>query len=108
FHARHGFDLAGVCNLSQQARHFGAAYFLVRHFAAAMKNHRANFVAFSEEPDDLILANLIIVFGGGGPKLHFLELRTAAALALLMGLLVLLIQKLAVVGDLANRRVGSG
>jgi len=48
------------------------------------------------------------VFRGCRPKLHFLELRAAAALALLMSLFVLLIKKLAVVGDLANRRIGGG
>ncbi len=94
-----------VANLDQQPVHLRAANFLVRHFAAAMENHGAHFVAFAEKPDDLILANLIIVFGGGRPELYFLELRSAAAFALLMGLLVLLVKKFAVIGDLANRRI---
>src|SRR6266705_4885797 len=106
FHARHGFDLALVANLYEQAVHLGAADFLVRHFAPAMKNHRAHFVAFAEEPDDLALANLIVVFRSGGPKLYFLQLRAAAALALLVGLLVGLIEIFAVVGDLTNGRIG--
>jgi len=72
FHARHGFDLALVANFHQQAVHLGTPDFLVRHFAPAMKNHRAHFVAFAEEPQDLALANLIIVFRGSGPKLDFL------------------------------------
>src|SRR5229473_3428296 len=70
-----------------------------------MKNHGAHFVPFPEEPNDLILANLIVVLRGGRPKLYFLELRPAAALALLMRLLVLLVKKFAVVGDLADRRI---
>src|SRR5882724_8810011 len=72
FHARHGFDLPLVANFHQQAVHLGAPDFLVRHFAPAMKNHRAHFVAFAEEPQDLALANLIIVFRGSRPKLDFL------------------------------------
>jgi hypothetical protein len=80
----------------------------VGHFAAAMENHRAHFVAFAEEANDLILANLIIVFRGGGPELDFLQLRAAAALALLVRLFVGLIEILAVIGDLANRRIGRG
>ena len=95
-----------LADLTEQAGHFRPAHFLMRHFAAAMENHGANFVTFAEKPNDLVLADLIIVFRGRRPELHFLELRTAAALALLVRLLVLLIKKLAVIGDLANRRIG--
>jgi len=42
---------------AQQAGHFGATDFLMSHFAAAMKNHGANFVAFSQKANDLVLAN---------------------------------------------------
>jgi len=108
FHARHGFDLAVFADFAQQARHLGAAHFLVRHFAAAMKNHGAHFMTFSEEANDLILANLIIVLRGGRPKLYFFELRATAALALLMRLFILLVKEFAVVGDLANRRICGG
>src|SRR5713101_1207298 len=108
FHARHGLDLTVFANLIQQARHLRAAHFLVRHFSPAMKNHRAHFVAFAEEPDDLVLANLIVVFRSGGPKLYFLQLRAAAALSLLVGLLVGLIKIFAVVGDFTNGRIGRG
>jgi len=108
FHARHRFDLAEVADFIEQARHLGAAHFLVRHFAPAMKNHGAHFVAFPEEANDLVLANLVIVLRGGRPKFDFLELRATAALALLMRLFILLVKKFAVVGDLANRRIGGG
>jgi len=72
FHARHGFNLTVVADLTQQARHFSATHFLVRHFASAMKNHGAHFVAFPKKPNNLVLANLIIVLRGGRPKLYFL------------------------------------
>ena len=74
---------------TSKAIHLGAANFLVSHFAAAMKNHRANFVTIAEEADDLVLANLIIVLRGRGTKLNFLELRATAALALLVRFFVL-------------------
>jgi len=67
-----------------------------------MENHRANFVAIAEKADDLILANLIIVFRGRGTKFYFLELRATAALALLVRFFVGLVEILAVVGDLAD------
>ena len=105
FHTRHRFDLAVLADFPQQAGHLGAPHFLVRHLAPAMENHGANFVAFTEEANNLILANLVIVLGGGRPKFYFFKLRATAALALLMRLLILLVQKLAVVGDLANWRI---
>src|SRR5712692_617072 len=108
FHSGHGFDLALVANFHEQAVHLGAADFLVRHFAPAMENHRAHFVALAEKADNLVFANLIIVLRGGGPKLDFLELRGAAALALLVGLFIELVKVFAVVGNLANRRNGGG
>ncbi len=106
FHARHCLDLAVFPDFPEQAGHLGAAYFLVRHFAAAMENHRAHFVAFPEEPDDLVLANLIIVLRGCRTKFYFFQLRAATALALLVRLFILLVKKFAVIGDFANRRIG--
>src|SRR5712664_1401758 len=105
FHARHRFDLTVLADFAQKARHLGAAHFLVRHFAAAMKNHGANFVPLAEEPDDLVLANLKVMLRGGGTKLYFLELRATAALALLVGFFVLLVLEFAVIGNLANGRI---
>jgi hypothetical protein len=70
-----------------------------------MKNHGANFVTVTEEADDLVFANLIIVLRGGGAKFYFLELRPTAALALFVRFFVGLVEILAVVGDLANWRV---
>jgi hypothetical protein len=78
------------------------------HFAPAMENHGANLVPFAEELDDLILTNLKIVLRGRRAKLHFLQLRATAALSLFVGPLVLLVLVLAVIGYLANRRIGRG
>jgi len=108
FHAWRRFDLRVFANFSKQARHLGAAHFLVRHFAATVKNHGANFVSFTEEANNLILANLKIMFCGCGTKLHFLELRATAALALLVGFLVLLVLEFTVIGNLANGGIRRG
>jgi hypothetical protein len=48
------------------------------------------------------------VFGGVGPELDFFQSRAAATFALLVRPLILLVKKLAVIGDLANRRIGRG
>jgi hypothetical protein len=108
FHARRSFDLSLIAEFAQQASHLGAADFLVRHFAATMKNHGSNFMTFAKEADDLVLANLKIVFRGVGPELDFFQSRATAALTLLVCPLVRLVKKLAVIGDLANRRIGRG
>jgi len=76
------------------------------HLASAMKNHGLDLVAFAEEPDDLVLANLIVVLRGCRTKLYFFQLRAATAFALLVGLLVLLVKEFTVIGDFANRRIG--
>jgi hypothetical protein len=108
FHPWHRFDLAVLADFPEEPVHLGAAHFLVRHFAATVKNHGANFVAFPEKPDNLILANLIIVFRGCRTKLYFLQLRAAAALALLVGLFALLVEEFAVIRDLADWRIRGG
>src|SRR5919109_750567 len=105
FHPRHRFDLPLIANFREQAVHLGAAHLLVRHLAATMKNHGAHLVAITEKTDDLILANLIIVLRGVRPKLDFLQLRTAAALALFVSLLVQLVLIFPVIGNFTNRRV---
>ena len=108
FHARRRFNLPEALDFAEKPRHLRPPDFLVGHFASTMENHGANLVAFAEELDDLILANLEIVLRGGGAKLHFLQLRATAAFPLLVGSLVLLVLVFAVVGDLANRRIGRG
>src|SRR5271156_2068236 len=106
FHARPEFHLRVVDDISHQPVHLGTAHVLVRHFAAAMKDHRFHFIAFAEEPNDLIFANLVIVLGRGGPKLHFLDVRTFLMLLGFVSLFVRFVEKLAVVHDLADGRHG--
>src|ERR1700739_3450861 len=97
-----------VADFAEEPCHLGAAHFLVCHFAAAMKNHGANFVAFPKEADDLVLANLIVVLSRGGAKLYLFQLGATATLALLVGFLAQLVLIFAVVGDFANWRICGG
>jgi hypothetical protein len=105
FHARSDFHERVICNFLQQAVHLRSAHFLMSHFAAAMKDHRLYFVPFAKEPNNLILANLKIMFRGRRTKLDFLELRTFLMFALFVRFFVGLVKIFSVVGDLANRRV---
>jgi hypothetical protein len=95
-----------LADFTKQPRHLRAAHFLVRHFAPAMENHCAHFVAFAEEPDDLVLPNLKIVLRRVWPELHFFQRTSTAALPLLVRFLVRLVKVLAVVRDFANGRIG--
>ena len=83
-----------IDNILKQPIHLGAANFLVGHFAPAVEDHGLDFVPFTQKLDDLILANLIIVLGGGWPELYFLELRALLMLALLVRFLIELYRNL--------------
>ena len=102
---RGGVSMAPASPLRPTSGHLGAAHFLVCHFASAMENHGADLMTFAEETDDLVLANLKIMFRGSRPELYFFQRGATAALTLLVRLFALLIEKLAVVGDLADWRI---
>jgi len=72
-----------------------------------MENHRTHFVTFSQEPDDLVLPNLIIVFRRRWPEFYFFQRGPSAAFPLLVSLFVGLVEVLAVIRDFANGRIGS-
>src|SRR5271168_2012722 len=108
FHPRCGFHLAEGLNFffRQQARHLSPADLRVSHFAPPVENHGLDLVAVREKRDDAVLPNLVIVLGGGGPELHFLDVAAAVVLALLVVPLVFFVAELAEVHDLADRRHG--
>src|SRR6185437_8741507 len=95
-----------LLDILQQTHHLSAANVLMGHFAPAMENHGLHFVTLAEELDNLVLANLIVMLGRRGAKLHFLDLCALLVLARLMSLFVLLVEKLAEIGDFADRRHG--
>jgi len=92
----------------QQPIHFGAAHILVRHFAATMKDHGFYFMTLAQEANDLVLAHLIIVLGGGGPKFHFFNMGTLLIFLGFVRFLALLVEKFSVIHDFADRRDGVG
>src|SRR5713226_9315575 len=94
-----------IGDIFQQPLHLRAAHFLVSHLPATMENHGFHFVALAQKLDDLVFADLIIMLGSCWPELHFLELRTLLVFALLVRLLIRLIEKFPVIGDLADWRV---
>src|SRR5438105_13539868 len=69
-----------------------------------MKNHGLHFVSLAEKLDDLIFADLIIMLGGCRPEFYFFELRTLLMFALLVCLLIGLIEKFPLIGDVTDRR----
>src|SRR5579863_6340023 len=97
-----------IGELLEQPIHLGAAHILVRHFAATMKNHGFYFVTFAKEPNDLVLAHLIIVLGGGRPKFHFFNMRAFLIFLGFVSFLALLVQELSVIHDFTDRRNGVG
>src|SRR5580704_2409139 len=108
FHARTELYLHVIHNFLQQTVHLLAADVLVRHFAAAMENHGLYLVTFTEEADDLILANLKIMLGRGRPELNFLDVRTLLMFLGFVRFLARLVLKFAVVHQFANRRHSIG
>src|SRR5579862_7097487 len=106
FHPRTEFHQRVVRDFLQQTLHLRPAHVLVRHLAAAMENHGLHFVAFAQEPYDLVLAHLEIMLGGRRPKLHFLYMAAFLVPLRFMRFLALLVLKLAVIDQLADRGHG--
>ena len=88
----------------QQPIHFRAAHILMGHLAAAMEDHGLHLEAVTEKANDLVLAHLKVVLGGGRPKLHFLDVRAFLVLLLFVGFLVLLVEEFSVIDELAYGR----
>jgi hypothetical protein len=97
-----------LADIFQQTRHLRAPHILVSHFAATVKNHGLNFVALAEEPDDLILAHLIVVLGRRRPEFHFFDVRGFLMLLLLVRFFILLVEEFPVVHEFADRGHGRG
>src|SRR6185437_1046732 len=108
FHPWPEFYQSVIVDVFEQPFHLGAAHTLVSHLAPAVENHRLYFVTFAQKPDDLVLAHLIIVLRSRGPKLYFLDVRTFLVLLGFVRLLALLVEKLSVIHELADRGHGAG
>src|SRR5204862_6714210 len=77
----------------------------VRDLAPAEHDRAAGLVALLEELADGLGLEVVVVLFGLGPELHFLELDDRLLLLGLVGLLLRLVLELAVVHDLADRRL---
>jgi hypothetical protein len=73
-----------------------------------VKNHGLHFMALAEEPDDLILAHLIVMLGRRRPEFHFLDVRGFLMLLLFVRFFILLVEEFPVVHELADWGYGRG
>jgi hypothetical protein len=105
FHAGHEFDDAGVAHILNEPVDDGVAQLAVRHLPAFKAQRGLYLVAFAQEPDCLVLLGLVIVLIHSHGEFHFLDhddflLFPGRAIAL-----VLLVEKLAVILNAADRRL---
>src|SRR5262249_4056737 len=108
FEARLGFQVGdGRGILLDPVEQLGTEL-LVRHLAASEAQGHLDLVALLEEAADRAHLHVVVVRVDVRPHLDLLDLDGALLLARLGGLLLRLILVLAVVEDLANRRLGVG
>jgi len=104
-HAGPHFNFADVRQVFLELFQNSRAQFPVRHLAAAEPDRGLYFVAFSEPLARMLHAIAVIVLVGAGAKLNFLDGDDNLFLFRLVRFLLGEVLKLAIVDDLANRRV---
>ena len=107
-HAGPHFNFADVRQVFLELFQNPRAQFPVRHLATAEPDSRLHFVAFSEPLARMLHAIAVIVLVGAGAKLNFLDGNDNLFLFRLVRFLLGEVLKLAIVNDLANRRVSIG
>src|SRR5439155_14502226 len=108
FEARGLLDDRDVLQLGLDAAQDGLPDLAVRDLTAAEHHGHARLVALGEELADRLRLEGVIVLFRLGTELHFLELHDRLLLLRLARLLLGLVLELAVVHDLADRRLGHG
>ena len=108
FHARHELDQASVADIKNEAVDDLVAEIAMRHLAAFESQRRLNLVAFSEEPDCLVLLGLVVVLINRHRELDLFDDDDLLFLACGAVALVLLVKELAIVLDLADGGHGVG
>ncbi len=106
FHLGEVFDLASLFGVFGDTFQQFAAQFLVRHFAAPETQGDLHLVAVFQKLEDVAHLDFVVVGVRVGTELDFLDLDDLLLLAGLGFLLLSLVLELAIVHDLANRRVG--
>jgi len=110
FHLGHVLDLAdaGLFHVIGHPLQKLAAEIEMRHFAAAKAQADLHLVAVFEETEDIAHLHVVIVLVGVGAEFHFLDVDRLLLLARLGFALLLFVFELAVIHDLADRRIGIG
>ena len=80
----------------------------MRDLAAAELHHRFHAIALSQEPDGVVLLELVVVIVRVRAKLQFLHLDHVLFFLGLVLLLLVLVLPLAIVHGLGHRRLGGG
>ena len=106
FHARHELDQARISNVEDEAIDYFVTKIAMGHLAALETQRCLYLVAFTEEADGLVLLRLIVMLVDSNREFYFLDDDYLLLLAGGAFALVFLIQELAVVLDLADRRDG--
>src|SRR5205823_2558932 len=108
FEAGLGFDFGDLDRVAFHPLEQLLAQFLMRHLAAAEPKGYLDLVALIEEAPDRLHLHVVIVIVDHGAHLDLLDLDDLLLLAGFGGLLLLLIFELAVIENLAHRRLGIG
>src|SRR6266566_5137326 len=79
-----------------------------RHLASAKKNRRLDLIAFIQKTQHVVFLGLVVVIVHVNAELHFLDRDRLLVLLGFAFLFFLLIEKLPIVHDAANRRLRGG
>jgi hypothetical protein len=106
FHLRRHFDVGDVGQIVAQLGQKIGAELAVRHFAAAKGDGGANLVAAVDPSARSLHSITVIVVVGRRSKLDFFDRNRDLFFLRFGGFLFLLVEKLAVIDDFADRRFG--
>jgi hypothetical protein len=108
FHAWHELDDAGLADVGDEAVDDLVAKVAVRHLAAFEAEAGLHLIAVGEKADGLVLLGLVVVLVDGDRELDFLDGDDLLLLAGGAFALVLLVEELSVVLNLADGRIRIG
>jgi hypothetical protein len=108
FHAGHEFHQAGLSNISDQAVNDLVTQITMGHLSSLEAERGLDLIAFIQEANSLVLLRLIVMFVNGDGELDLFDSDDLLLLPCSSIALILLVEELAVVLNLADRgnRVG--
>ena len=107
FLPRPEFHNAAVANVLDQALQNLSAQSGTRHFASAEKDRGLDFIPFVQKTQHVVLLGVVVVIVHVNAELHFLDRDRLLVLLRLALFFLLLIEKLPIIHDAANRRLRS-